>query len=148
MLKSYCRTALLFFQRNKTHSFINIAGLSVGMAVAMLIGLWIWDEISFDKYHRNYDRIAEVMHQQTIHGSIATSRVIPVPLETELRKNYKSDFKHIVLTSHTEMHILAAGDKTVSYSGGFMGPEGPEMFTVHMLKGASGGLKYHRAFVF
>jgi len=141
MFKNYFRTALRYLQKNKAHSFINIAGLSVGMAVALLIGLWIWDELSFDKNHRNYDRIAEVMQQQTIHGNIATSRVIPVPLEAELRKSYSNDFKHIVLTSHPGAHVLTAGDKVISNPGIFMGPEGPVIFTLSMLKGASDGLK-------
>ena len=57
MLKSYFRVALRSFFKNKAHSFINIAGLSIGLAVTMLIGLWIHDELSFNKYHQNYDRI-------------------------------------------------------------------------------------------
>ena len=141
MLKNYFRTALRYLQKNKAHSFINITGLSVGMAVALLIGLWIWDELSFDWNHRNYDRIAEVMQQQTIHGNIATSRVIPVPLEAELRKNYSNDFQHIALTSHPGMHVLRAGDKVISNQGIFMGAEGPKIFTLPMLKGSSDGLK-------
>jgi len=65
MIKNYLKIAWRNLVKNKTHSFINIAGLSVGMAVAMLIGLWIWDELSFDKYHQNYDRIVQVMQHQT-----------------------------------------------------------------------------------
>ena len=58
MITNYFRIAFRNMRKNKSHAFINIAGLSVGMAVAMLIGLWIWDELSFDKYHENYSRIA------------------------------------------------------------------------------------------
>ena len=48
MLRNYFKTALRNLARSKLHSIINITGLSVGMAVAMLIGLWIYDEVSFD----------------------------------------------------------------------------------------------------
>ncbi len=51
-------------RRNKVYSLLNITGLSVGMAVAIIIALWVWDELSFDKYHQNYERI--VMVKQTL----------------------------------------------------------------------------------
>ena len=68
MLNNYCKTAWRSLQKNRSSSFINIVGLSVGMAVAMSIGLWIWDELSFNKYHQHYDRIAQVMQSQTTNG--------------------------------------------------------------------------------
>ncbi len=79
------------------HSFINIAGLSIGMAVAILIGLWMYDELSFDKNFKNYDRIAQVIQNVTNNGEVQTWRSVPYPLADELRKNYGSDFKHIVM---------------------------------------------------
>jgi hypothetical protein len=51
MVLNYLRAAWRNLLRNKTSSFINICGLSTGMAVALLIGLWIYDELSFDRYH-------------------------------------------------------------------------------------------------
>jgi putative ABC transport system permease protein len=50
MLMNYFKTAFRNLTKNKLHSFLNIAGLSAGMAVTLLIGLWINDELSFDKY--------------------------------------------------------------------------------------------------
>src|SRR5882724_3549332 len=54
MLKNYFKIALRSIARDKAHSFINIAGLSIGMAVALLIGLWIFDEISYNKNFDHY----------------------------------------------------------------------------------------------
>ena len=141
MFRNYFKTAWRNIIKSKAHSLINIAGLSVGMAVAMLIGLWIWNELSFNKYHENYHSIAEVMENDTYNGVIQTSGVIPLPLDNELRKDYGSDFKHIVMSSWTEQHVLSVGDKNISYPGNFMGSEAPEMFTLHMLKGTRDGLK-------
>ena len=85
MLRNYFKIALRNLVKNKVYSFINIGGLAVGMAVAMLIGLWIYDELSYDKYHQNYDRLAQVMQHQTFNGHKGTEHSIPMPLVTELR---------------------------------------------------------------
>jgi putative ABC transport system permease protein len=47
--------------KSKTYSFINIAGLAAGMAVAMIIGLWISDELSANRQFKNYDSVYQVM---------------------------------------------------------------------------------------
>jgi ABC-type lipoprotein release transport system permease subunit len=111
MIKNYFRIAWRNMAKNKLHSFINITGLSAGMAVAIIIGLWIWDELSFDKYHENYDTIAQVMQNQTANGIIYTRNGLPIPLGDELKNNYGSHFKYLVLSSHTESHVLASGDR-------------------------------------
>jgi putative ABC transport system permease protein len=49
MLTIYFKIAWRAIGKNKLHLFVNIAGLATGMAVAILIGLWVWDELSFDK---------------------------------------------------------------------------------------------------
>ena len=141
MFKNYLKTAWRNITKNKVHSFINITGLSVGMAVSILIGLWIWNELSFNKYHQNYDRIAAVMQDETYNGTISTGDAIPLPLDVEMRKDYGSDFKYIVMSSWTEQHVLSVGDKNISYLGNFMGSEAPEMLTLNMIKGSRNGLK-------
>src|SRR5690606_13764639 len=60
MFQSYFKIGYRNLFRNKGYSSINIGGLAIGMAVAVLIGLWIHDELSFDKYHANYDRLTQV----------------------------------------------------------------------------------------
>src|ERR1700760_3333523 len=141
MIRNYLKIAWRNLIKNKISSFINIGGLAVGMAVAMLIGLWIWDELSFDKYHQNYDRIAQAMQHITFNGTVNTGETISLPLDAELRKSYGSNFKHIALSSWTDKHILIVGDKRVSYQGSFMGSEAPEMFSLHMLRGTRNGIK-------
>ena len=60
MIQNYLKIALRNLLRNKVYSFINIAGLAVGMAVAMLIFLFVSHEVSFDKFHVNGDSIYKV----------------------------------------------------------------------------------------
>jgi len=135
MFRNYTKIAWRNLIRHKASSLINIGGLAVGMAVAMLIGLWIWDELSFDRYHRNYDTIAQVMQNKTFSGTVNTDATIPLPLEGALRKNYGTDFKHIVIASWTEGHVLNFGDKSISFTGNFMSPDAPDMLTLRMLAG-------------
>jgi len=141
MIKNYLKVAWRNLIKNKATSFINIGGLAVGMAVAILIGLWIWDELSFDKYHKNYDRVAIVMQNETFNGTVNTGTAVSLPFDAELRKSYGSDFKHIALSSWTNKHIFSAGDKNISFSGNFMGDEAPEIFSLNMFEGNGKGLK-------
>jgi putative ABC transport system permease protein len=140
MLRNYLKVALRNFSRNKVFSFINIAGLSIGMAVAILIGLWIWDELSFNKQFENYNRIAEVMQSQTFNGETGTQRSLPYPIGDELRKDYGSDFKYISMASWNSDHVLATGEKKITIPGAYMEPSITEMLNLKMLKGTHAGL--------
>src|ERR1700710_2825019 len=98
MLRNYLTIAWRNLIKNKVLSLINIGGLAVGMAVVMLISLWVLDEVSFDRYHRNYSSIAQVMQNDINNGEVKTSFFVPYPLAAELRKNYGSDFKSVVMS--------------------------------------------------
>jgi hypothetical protein len=103
MLHNYIKTSLRSLRANKTHSFVNIAGLAAGMAVTILIGLWIWDEVSFDKSNSHYDRIAQVLGHATMNGSVNTFPTQPVPEADVLRNDFGSDFKYVVRSSWNEL---------------------------------------------
>lgn len=140
MFRNYFRIAIRNLAKNKVHSFINIAGLSVGMAVAMLIGLWIWDELSFNKYHKNYDRIAQVLQNQTFNGEIETWYGEAMQLGPELRNTYGSNFKYVVMSAGARP-TLSYGDKQFKGTGRYMGQEAPDLLTLNMLSGTRSGLK-------
>ncbi len=135
MFKNFFKTAWRNLGKSKMHSFINIAGLSIGMSVAILIGLWMYDELSFNKNFQNYDRIAQVIQNVTNNGEVQTWQSVPYPLAEELRKNYGSDFKHIVMAVNWGDHILTVNDKKLKETGGYFEKEMPDMFTLKMLRG-------------
>ncbi|WP_234736856.1 ABC transporter permease [Tellurirhabdus bombi] len=141
MLRNYLKIALRNLVKHKTYSAINIAGLATGMAVAMLIGLWIWDELSFNTYHKNYDRIAQVWQHQTSNGEVFTGKAIPFPLGKELQTKYGSSFQYVVMSSWEGEHFLSLGEKKITKEGSFMDVDAPRMLTLHMLKGSYDGLK-------
>jgi putative ABC transport system permease protein len=141
MIKNYFKIAFRNLRRNKVYSLLNITGLSVGMAVAMVIGLWIWDELSFNKYHQHYDHIAMVKQNLTNNGETTTQSSVPYPLAAELRNKYGGNFKRVVLTTNPGDRILSVGEKKLMQNSIYMEPEGPELFTLKMIKGSRAGLK-------
>src|SRR5688500_3707468 len=110
MLHNYLTIAFRNLQKNKVYSFLNISGLSIGMAVAMLIGLWMHDEFSYNRYHQNYDRIVRVMQHNVYNGNKETQVSNPYVMAEEIRTNYGSDFTYVLQSSWNSSHILAYGE--------------------------------------
>jgi len=138
MLKNYFKIAWRNLLKNKTSSFINISGLSIGMAVAMLIACWIYNEWSFDRQFANHRRIAQVWELWSGHKN--AQKILPAAVADELRTNFGSNFKRVVLSSQTQGHILSFGEKKLIKAGNFMEPEGLKMLTIPMLQGSLSGL--------
>jgi len=141
MFPTHLKMAWRNIRRNTFFAAINIGGLAIGLAVAMLIGLWIWEEFSFDKYNRHYDRIAAVMQQSTVNGETGTNYSCPVPLAEELRLNYKKEFKQVVLSWWNREHILAYGDRKFTRIGKFMEPAAPGLMDLTMINGSANALQ-------
>ncbi|MEJ0033346.1 MAG: ABC transporter permease [Bacteroidota bacterium] len=136
MIKNFLTIALRSIVRSRGYSIINIAGLAVGMSVTMLIGMWVYDEVSFNQYHQNYERIGEVFQQQQLGtGEISTVLSGCGPLGAELKANYKDDFKHVVRMWWESNHILSIDDQKISQNGTFMDSEVLEMLSLKMIRG-------------
>src|ERR1700755_2573707 len=135
MFKNYFKTAWRNLTKDKKHALINIIGLSIGMAVAIMIGLWMYDEISFDKNFKNADHIAQVIQNVTNNGEVQTWRQVPYPLANELRTNYGSDFKYIVMSVDWGDHLLTINNKKLKQTGGFFENQFPDMLSLDMLQG-------------
>jgi putative ABC transport system permease protein len=140
MLQNYLKIALRNLVKNKVYSFINIAGLAVGMAVAMLIGLWMIDELSANKHHKNFDSIYQVMMHQTFDGHRGSQTALPYPMGEELRTKYP-DFKAVAMCDWGSGHSLVVGNQKFSKVGHFLGEEGVNMFSLNILKGDKNPLK-------
>lgn len=111
MLSNYFKIAFRNLRNNKLYSFLNISGLAVGIAVALLIGLWVFDEISFDTFNRNYDRIALIQKNRNYNGTINTESTHSIPLAAKLKETYGNLFDEVVLSSY-------AGERTFRYQIG------------------------------
>jgi putative ABC transport system permease protein len=71
MLRTYFKIAWRSLSRNKFYSLINIGGLTVGLACCILIGLYLSNELSFDRFHQNADRLYRVTTEYTINGAVS-----------------------------------------------------------------------------
>ncbi|HWJ89812.1 MAG TPA: ABC transporter permease [Flavisolibacter sp.] len=141
MLINHLKTGWRHLRRGGSYSLINIGGLAVGMTVAILIGLWIFDELTFDKYHKNYDRIAQVMQNQTYNGQVGTQPANPYVMAEEIRRQYANDFKYVLQSSWNYDHSIAYGDKIILKPGSFFEPQVTDMLTLKMTKGSKDGLR-------
>jgi putative ABC transport system permease protein len=144
MFQSYFKIGWRNMRRNVGYTSINVGGLAVGMAVAILNGLWLWDELSFNKYHENYDRIAQVAIRGENEEGRWTGVTVTYPMGTELITNHNDLFKRIVRTSFGDggyEGILSSGEKKISAGGLSADAEAPEMFTLKMIHGIRDGLK-------
>lgn len=135
MFRNHLKVAFRNLVRHKPQAMINILGLSAGMAVALLIGLWIVDEWSYNRDLPHHDRVARVMQNQTFDGEVRSSNSIPRQLVPELRNNYGRYFKYVVLSSGTGGHTLTVGENKITQQGSFMDTEAPELLRLTMIKG-------------
>ena len=140
MLRNYLKIVLRNLVKNKVYSFINIGGLAVGMAVAMLIGLWIYDELSANKHHKNYESIYQVMMHQTFDGHRGSQLALPYPMGDELKAKYP-DFQAVAMCDWGANRSLVVGNQKFLKDGHYIGAEAIEMFSLKVLNGDKNPLK-------
>jgi putative ABC transport system permease protein len=136
MLKNYLKIAWRNLIKNKIYSVINILGLATGMAVALLIALWIWDEVTFNDYHTNHKHLVQVMTTFfDDKGKAETGQAVAMPLGEELRTKYASDFKNVSMASWNFGHVLAVGETKITGQGMWVEANFPSMFSLKMKAG-------------
>ena len=137
MYKSDLKIAWRNILKTKGYSVINIGGLAIGMTVAMFIGLWIYDELSFNRYHENYEDIAQVwgggIDPET--GETNGFYSIQYPVGSVLKTNYSQYFSHVLMAWHAGTHTLASTDDKFNQTGQFIEGGALEMLSLRMLKG-------------
>jgi ABC-type antimicrobial peptide transport system permease subunit len=138
MFRNYFKIGWRNILSKKGYSFINISGLAIGMAVAILIGLWVWDELSYNKYHDNYAQIAQVMRQEGDY----TNNILTTGMGTLLKTEYGNHFDKVaIVRGRLEERAIVFKDNSFLQNGYFMQPEGPEMFSFKMISGTQKGLE-------
>ena len=95
MIFHYIKTALRNINRNRFYSAINLIGLALGLACCILIGYYINDELSYDQFFENKDRIFRIKHTTIENGTARESVSAPVPLGPTLKAEFP-DFETVV----------------------------------------------------
>src|SRR5688500_4378440 len=135
MFKNNLKIALRNFLKTKGFSLINTAGLSMGLAIVLIIGLWIKDELTYNTSIPGYERIVGVMQNQTNNGKTSTWEATPPVLGDELRKSYDDDFKLVVQKSWNYEHLVTYDNKHFRREGSFVQSEFLDMVSLQIVAG-------------
>jgi ABC-type antimicrobial peptide transport system permease subunit len=133
MLKNYLKIAFRNLWRGKCFSFINITGLAVGMASAILILLWIYNEISYDQFHKNKDYLYQAWNRGTFDNKLQCWNSTPKILGTTLKQEYP-EIAQIARTS-SRWFVTIAGERKLSSSALITDPAFLSMFSFPLLQG-------------
>lgn len=107
MFSNYVKVAFRNLFRQKGFSFINIFGLALGISCTALIGMWVNDELSFDRFHRDYQRIYRVtatLPEMKVHAAVS-----PVPLALAMKEQFPI-LEEVVRTSNLNRDLIQVGD--------------------------------------
>ena len=127
MFKNYFLVAIRNLRKNGFYSFINITGLSIGIACSILILLWVFDETSFNKFLPKYDRIYQVWVNAKFDGKISSWTSVPLPTY-EGMKSADANIKRAVVTDWGGGHLLTVGENRLTKRGFYASEEFLEMF--------------------
>ena len=137
MWKNYLKTTLRNFKRQKTQSTINILGLAIGLTCCILIILFVRDELSFDKFHENHDRIYRVTRRWLNEdGAVSLHLGFVAPPIGPLLKNDFPEIEHAVRMIGTGGMLVSHGDTYFEEDRFFFAEENVfEVFSLNIIKG-------------
>jgi putative ABC transport system permease protein len=135
MFKNYFKIALRNLIKNKLYSFINISGLTVGMASAILIFLWIQNEESHDRFHTKIDRIYLMNNRDKNSSGISVWNFTPKPMGPAIKKDYPEVEDVVRVNISGANFLISNGDKHFSIHGNFVDTGFLSMFSFPLLEG-------------
>jgi ABC-type antimicrobial peptide transport system permease subunit len=136
LIWSYGKITLRKLRKQKGYSLINIAGLAVGMACCILILTWVWDELSYDRFHKNSDRIFRVVTENHAGGTVTFSAGSPAPLGRALVDQYPEVTDAALVQCGWSNYFLHCGDKIfLQEKLAAVGPSFFRIFRFPFLKG-------------
>ena len=135
MFKNYFKIAFRNLWRNKGFSAINIFGLAIGLAVCLLITLFVIDELSYDKYNVNADRIYRVTSDFKVNGSVFIDRESPASMAQIMVKEYPNIEMAAMLKNNGKI-LVKKGNETLIESNAFYADANLfKVFTLPMIAG-------------
>ena len=149
MFKNYLLVALRQLTRNRGYSFINIFGLATGMAIALVIGIWAYDELSIDQHIPNGDRVVEFMQNQWPKGqtdentppSYVGTTVSPALNPWLHKEEYQDLFDATAMAMWPGQHLLVKGDNSIVHTGASAEYTFPIIFGFRFLSGTAESMR-------
>jgi ABC-type antimicrobial peptide transport system permease subunit len=134
MIRNYIKIAWRNLVKDRSFSLINILGLAIGMASAILIMLWIQYEMGYDKFHEKKDRIYEVWNRVNRNGEISSWNTTPRILGPTLKKDFP-EVEHAVRVDWENSYLFSVGEKQLMAKGNAVDSNFLEVFSFSLLKG-------------
>jgi predicted permease len=135
MLKNYIRIAFRSLWKQKGYSFINIAGLAIGMACALFILLWVQDELSYDRFHNGVETLFRVEQDQEGGQGVFHVNVTPYPMGPVLKAEIP-EVRDAARVASPGALLVRYGDKAFFENRvRAVDPEFLKMFTFPMING-------------
>ncbi|GGG80739.1 ABC transporter permease [Parapedobacter pyrenivorans] len=138
MIRNNFSTALRSITKNKGFSFLNIVGLALGISCALLILLWVQDELRVDQFHANGDELYQVYQRNFYDGKVAGAYQTQGLLAQELKKNipeieYASGMEYVAAPGTAS--TFSVDDNVNKMMGFFVGADFLNMFSYPVLQG-------------
>ena len=133
MFRNYLKIALRNIRRHKGYSFINIAGLAIGMACTILIMLWIQDELSYDRFHENENNIYRVIVED--EQGLQSAGTCPIPLAPHLKQTYPEVLDSTRFCNGFQKFLIEFDERIFSEEIGIVDPSFLTTFTFPLLRG-------------
>ena len=133
MLKNYLKITFRNLVRNKGFSAINISGLAVGMASAILIFLWMFNEISYDRFHDNKNYLYQAWNRGVFDGKLQCWNSTPRILGPTLKHEYPEVANSC--RQYVRWYVTTVGDKKVSSKALITDPSFLSMFSFPLVEG-------------
>ncbi len=135
MLKHNLKIAFRNFKKDKSTFLINLIGLSTGLACAIMIFMWVNDEVSVDKFHKNDNQLFRVFSNYDENGQISTEKVLPVPLAKALEDELPEVKHGACSTKPFSTNGLTSNDIYLSAKGRYVTDNFFQLFSFEMLEG-------------
>jgi putative ABC transport system permease protein len=135
MFKVNFRLSLRSLQKNKLYSFINVSGLAVGVATAILICLWIQNEVSHDRFHPNIDRLYLLNNRDKNNGGVYVWNNTCKPLGPAIQKDYPEVERVVRVNNSGANFLISNDDKHFSIHGDFVDTGFFSLFNFPLLEG-------------
>ncbi|HEY4326949.1 MAG TPA: ABC transporter permease [Mucilaginibacter sp.] len=142
MIKNYIKTTLRSLLKNRSYSFLNIAGLAIGVACASLIFLWVQDELTYNHNFKKRDVLYKVYENQTYEGKISTFFGTPGPMAKAMKAEIPG-IKNAARMTGDQGQLFSLGDKIITEQGNYADPEIFSMLQLPFTKG-SGSSAFHQ----
>jgi ABC-type antimicrobial peptide transport system permease subunit len=134
MLRNYFKIAWRNLFRNKGFSLTNLLGLTIGITCTILIFLWVQDELTYNKFHANYNSIYKIKANRDFNNQVFTDDNMVLPLAKTLKEKLPQ-IKTAVVTTHQQTHILNYGDAKLKKRGYTVSDHFFDLFSWKFIKG-------------